>query len=137
MGIEGRNQMVAEMMGKTPFIGSLGLAIESWEEDLVRVRLPFRAELTNDGEMYHGGVIASIIDTAGAAAAWSGHDPHRGTKSSTVSMTIQYVRAARGEDLHVEARAVRRARELIFLEITASTESAGVVAHALQTYRIA
>jgi acyl-coenzyme A thioesterase PaaI-like protein len=35
------------------------------------------------------------------------------------------------------AKTVRRARELIFTEITASDGAARVLAHGLQTYRIA
>jgi uncharacterized protein (TIGR00369 family) len=100
------------------------------------LRLPSRTDLTNDGRYYHGGVIASVIDTAGAAAAWSNHDFDRGTRASTVAMSIQYVGAAKRSDLVCSARTVRRGRELIFTEITAADDDGAVVAHAVQTYRI-
>ena len=131
-----RRQAIAELMPQTPFIGWLGLSFERYESDDVTVRLRFRADLTNDGTNYHGGVIASAIDTAGAAAAWSNHDFTKGTRASTVAMSVQYVGACKKSDLVCRARTVRRGRELIFTEITASDAAGAVVAHAVQTYRI-
>jgi uncharacterized protein (TIGR00369 family) len=131
-----RRQAVPQLMLATPYISGFELSFERYEADDVVVRLPFRDGLTNDGTYYHGGVIAAVIDTAGAAAAWSNHDFERGTRASTVSMTIQYVGAARRSDLLCAARTVRRARELIFTEISACDADGRVVAHALQTYRI-
>lgn len=69
-----RRQAVRELMPRTPFIGGLGIVFERYEPDDVVIRLPFRTDLTNDGTYFHGGVIASVMDTAGAAAAWSNHD---------------------------------------------------------------
>jgi acyl-coenzyme A thioesterase PaaI-like protein len=70
-------------------------------------------------------------------AAWSNHDFDRGMRASTVSMALQYVAAALGSDLLCRAPTLRRARELIFTEITASDPTGKVLAHGLQTYRIA
>ena len=128
---------IADIMPKTPYIGGLGIVFDKYEPDDVTLRLPFREDLTNDGTVYHGGVVAAVIDTAGAAAAWSNHDFERGSKASTVSMTVNYVGACRKSDLLCHARTVRRARELIFLEITATDADGRVVASAIQTYRIA
>ena len=127
---------VPDTMLATPYLSSLGLTFESYEPDEVTMRLPFRADLTNDGVYYHGGVIAAVMDTAGAAAAWSNHDFTKGTRASTVAMSVQYVGAAKKSDLVCHARAVRRGRELIFTEIRAMDSAGSVVATALQTYRI-
>lgn len=131
-----RRRAVADLMPTTPFIGWLGLTFERFEPDLVTTRVPFRPELTNDGTYYHGGVVASAIDTAGAAAAWSNHDFNRGLRASTVSMTVQYVGACKRSDLLCRAVTVKRGKELIFTEITATDSDDRVVAHAVQTYRI-
>ena len=129
-------QAVPNVMTKTPFIGGLGVVFDRYEPDQVTLRLPFRDDLTNDGVYFHGGVIASVLDTAGAAAAWSNHDFDRGARASTVSMTVQYVGAAKRSDLLCHARTVSRRKELIFTEITATDADGNVVAHAVQTYRI-
>ena len=131
-----RRRAVADLMPKTPFLGGLGIVFDRYEPDAVTVRLPFRADLTNDGTYYHGGVIASVIDTAGAAAAWSNHDFTKGSRASTISMSVQYVGACKQSDLLCHARTVRRGKELTFTEITATDSDGNVVAHAVQTYRI-
>lgn len=131
-----RQAVPGAMLG-TPFISGLGLRVERYEPDDVEVRLPFRQDLTNDGARYHGGVVAAVLDTAGALAAWSNHDFSRGTQASTVSMTVQYVRACVRSDMRCSARTVRRARELVFTDITATDDGGAAVAHAVQVYRIA
>jgi uncharacterized protein (TIGR00369 family) len=131
-----RRRAVRELMTTTPFLAGLGIVFERYEPDDVTIRLPFREDLTNDGTYFHGGVIASVMDTAGAAAAWSNHDFDRGMRASTVAMSIQYVGAAKNSDLVCHGRTVRRRKELTFTEITATDDDGDVVAHAVQTYRI-
>src|SRR5687768_16113660 len=131
-----RRRAIADLMPTTPFISWVGMVIDRYEPDDVTLRVPFRAELTNDGTYYHGGVVASAIDTAGAAAAWSNHDFDKGARASTVSMSIQYVGACKQSDLVCQARAVKRGKELTFTEITATDADGKIVAHAVQTYRI-
>jgi uncharacterized protein (TIGR00369 family) len=131
-----RRGAIRELFPTTPFMGWLGIVFDRYEPDDVVLRLPFRDELTNDGVFYHGGVVASVIDSAGAAAAWSNHDFNRGARASTVGMSVQYVGACKKSDLVCHARTVKRGRELIFTEITATDPDGAVVAHALQTYRI-
>lgn len=133
---ERRRGAIRDIFPSTPFMSWLGIVFDSYEHDDVVLRLPFREELTNDGSVYHGGVVASMIDSAGAGAAWSNHDFNKGTRASTVSLTIQYIGACKRSDLVCHAKAVKRGRELIFTEITASDGDGTVVAHALQTYRI-
>lgn len=127
---------IAEAMLKTPFLASLGCVFDRFEPDDVVLRLPFRADLTNDGVHYHGGVVASALDTAGAGAAWSAHDLSRGIRAATISMSVQYVGTAKRSDLICSARTARRARELVFTEISAADTEGNPVAHAVQTYRI-
>ncbi len=131
-----RRTAVRDLMPTTPFLSGLGVGFDRYDPDDVVLRLPFRADLTNDGTYFHGGVIASVIDTAGAAAAWSNHDFDKGARASTIALTIQYVGAAKRSDLVCHARTVRRGRELTFTQISAADADGKVVAHALQTYRI-
>jgi len=123
-------------MPDTLFLRWMGVVFDRYDHDDVVLRLPFREDLTNDGTVYHGGVIAAALDTAGAAAAWSNHDFDKGVRASTVSMSVQYVGAAKRSDLICRARTVKRGRELTFTEITATDADGVPVAHALQTYRI-
>ena len=120
---------------ETNFIKSLGVVVESWSPDGVVLRAPFSEQLTNDGREYHGGVIAALLDTAGAAAVWAGHDFNKGFKASTVSMTVNYVGRAQG-DLVAGARCVKRGRDVHFSEMQVTDPGGTLVATGLLVYRI-
>jgi uncharacterized protein (TIGR00369 family) len=131
---EWREQMRKLMVG-TRFIASLGVTVVTWEPDGVLLRVPFDERLTNDGKEYHGGAIAALMDTAGAAAVWAGHDYDKGLRASTVSMTVNYVGRAQG-DLLASARCVKRGRDLNFSEIRVDDTKGTLVATGTLVYRI-
>ncbi len=114
----------------------LGLLVERWEPEGVRLRVPFDPSLTNDGVGYHGGAVASLVDSAGAAAVWAGHDFDKGQRAATISMTVDYTGAARESDLIAEAECVRRGRDLHFSEIRVRDEAGRLVAAGSLVYRI-
>jgi len=121
-----------------PFQKLLGIHVLEVSENKAVVRLPFRGDLAGGGNAFHGGAISSLLDLTGALAAWSGHDPGRGMKASTVTITTNYISAALGTDVIATAKAVKRGKELIFCEVViteAGTER--LVANGSMIYRIA
>ena len=55
--------------------------------------------------------------------------------AATVSMSVDYVSAARGVDLVATAVAVRRGRSLCFCEVTVADPDGGVIAKGLAVHR--
>ena len=112
--------MIASLIAvypEIPFQKLLGIEVVEVSADRAVVKLPFRPELAGGGDAFHGGVIGSLLDLTGALAAWSGHDPERGIKASTVSMTTNFIAAALGKDVIASAHAVKRGKELIFCSV--------------------
>lgn len=56
---------------RVPFTATVGLELVDWSEPDV------------------AGAIATLIDTAGSAAAWNGHNYDIGTRGATVTMTVK------------------------------------------------
>jgi len=131
-----RRDTMRDVMTSTPYISGLGVVVERWDAEGVRLRLPFDERLTNDGTVYHGGVVASMVDTAGAASVFAGHDFDKGARAATVSMTVNYTGAARRSDLVADAACVRRGRDLSFAEIRVSDADGRMVATGSLVYRI-
>ncbi|MEP6624967.1 MAG: PaaI family thioesterase [Acidimicrobiia bacterium] len=125
-----------EQMCGTPFVANLGVVIDEWSPAGVRLRLPFSDHVTNDGQAVNGGAISSLIDVAGAGAVWAGHDFDRGMRAATVSMTVNFIGAARAADLLADAICVKRGRDLSFSEIRVSTPDGAPVANGTLVYRI-
>lgn len=117
----------------------LGIELKTLEPDLAELLLPYRAELATMGDIVHGGAIATLIDTAGVAAAWAyDEEAPDGATGSTVSMTVEYLAAARGGDLLATATPAHRGRSMCFCDISV-TEPPGerVVAKGMLVYRFA
>jgi len=132
-----RREVMRGVMVKSPYIASLGIVVERWDPEGVTLRMPFDPELTNDGAVYHGGAVASLMDTTGAAAVWAGHDFDKGVRAATISMTINYTGAAVQADLLADAVCVKRGRELAFSEIRVHDPDDKPVATGTLVYRIA
>jgi uncharacterized protein (TIGR00369 family) len=128
-------ERMSKVMVRTNFIASLGTVVDQWTADGVRLRVPFAEHLTNDGREFHGGVIAALLDTAGASAVWAGHDFDKGLKASTVSMTVNYCGRARGDLIGI-GHCVRRGRDLHFSEVRVEDTDGNLVATGTLVYRI-
>ncbi len=115
-----------------PFTLLIGVQLQESGPDRCRMRLPFRPALRTRGEVVHGGVIASLTDRAGVAAAWSNvtTSPSRG---ATADMTVSFLSAAEATDLFAEARVIRRSRSLVFVEIDVTSAAGQPVAKGLLT----
>ena len=66
------------------------------EPDGVELVMPYSDASSAHPGVFHGGAIATLIDTAGGAAVMAGHDFDHGSRLSTVAMSVQYLAAARG-----------------------------------------
>jgi len=119
-----------------PFQKLLGIEIISVSTDRVTIKLPFRTELVGGGSALHGGVMSSLLDLTGAMAAWSGHDPSRGMKASTVSLTVNFLSAAIEKDIFATGTVRRRGKELIFCDVNITDNDGKDIASGSMIYRI-
>ncbi|MCC6305149.1 MAG: PaaI family thioesterase [Rhodobacteraceae bacterium] len=100
-----------EELERPPFNRWLGLtALSADPGEGVSVELPFRRELGHSPSepVFHGGVVASLIDAAGFAAVAIGHDG----ATPTVSLHVDYLAPASGDRIIANAR-IRRAGRLL------------------------
>lgn len=101
--------------------------IERWESDGVEFFLPYSDTLSAHDGIFHGGVVAALLDTTGGAAVIAGHDFTRGSRLTTISLSVQYLTVAPGEDLIGTARCTRRGRTVSFAEAAALGATSGKV----------
>lgn len=94
------------------FPSFLGLELEELREDYARLKLGFREHLNQPAGVVHGGVIATLIDTAVVPAIGSGYDDR--PDLLTIDMQIQYMGAVIGKDMYVEGWVAKRGRSVVF-----------------------
>lgn len=117
-----------------PFCQDLGLEILSWEPGIIRGKLKYQDRLSAHDGIFHGGVLAAVLDTMGTGAVAAGHDYNLGSRFSTVSMTVQYMAVAPGEpEIFVEGSVVKRGRRLNFSSARVTTADGRLLAEAMLT----
>ena len=118
------------------FNRTCGITVRAWGPDGVEMVMPYSDELSAHVGVFHGGALATLIDTAGGAAVMAGHDFNLGSRLSTVSMSVQYLAAARGETVVAHAHCTKRGRQTHFAEVMVRMESGLPVAQGLVTVTI-
>lgn len=114
----------------------LGVRLEHLEDGYCRIRLPFKPELSRGDELVHGGVIATLIDKAGTAAAWSYADISKRARGATVGLTVSYLQGAASCDLVAEGRVVRRGRTITVVDVEVKNDRGELIAKGPVTYKL-
>jgi uncharacterized protein (TIGR00369 family) len=120
----------------SPFNRLLGIKGESVEPGHVVMTLPVRSDLVGDPRRpaLHGGVVASLVDTAGGAAAWSALVV--GESVSTVDLTIDYLEpAGLAGPLRAEATLIRKGNRVCHVRVSV-TQGDLLVAEGRGVYNI-
>lgn len=101
---------IDDILLASPVARGLRLTVAEAQVDRVVVALPYSDDATTVPGVIHGGVIATLIDTAGAIASASGLVPDVGaTGGATSHLTVTYLAPA-GSDLTATAAVVHRTR---------------------------
>jgi uncharacterized protein (TIGR00369 family) len=119
-----------------PFNQLLGIRGESARDGRGVLVLPVRPEFVGDPRRpaLHGGVLSSLIDTAGGVAAWTALGAHE--TLSTVDLRVDYLEpAGLGAPLRAEAEMVRKGNRVCHVRI-AVTQDGVLVAEGRAVYNI-
>ncbi|KWR91720.1 PaaI family thioesterase [Cupriavidus sp. IDO] len=115
--------MVENVLMNSPVARGLGIRLEVIEPEHVELVLPFLTTNVTHGSIVHGGVIATLIDIAGAAAAASGANGDEVRGGATSSLTVQYLAPAQAATLRAVATVVRRGRRQVVSDIAVYAEA--------------
>ncbi|MBO0781578.1 MAG: PaaI family thioesterase [Ktedonobacteraceae bacterium] len=131
-----RADIIRQFIPDSPYVGHLGMQLIDMQPDTATLAMPFDEKLVTIGTTVHGGAIASLIDVAAAAAAWSDDTIPESMRGSTVSLNVAYLAPAERQDLRATARVLRRGRSLVYLDVEVQTSSGSPVAKGLVTYKL-
>ena len=128
--------LARDWLRDSPFAKHVGLRGVSLEPDEATLEIEYDEKLATLGDVVHGGVISTLVDTAAAAAAWSTPDGSVPGAGTTVGLTVEFLRAARGTDLRAAGRVVKRGRSLCFVDAEVTDADGDLVAKGIVTYKI-
>ena len=128
---------IAKVISAIPFTKHLAMEFVEGGEGFARIRMRYQDENSTTGKALHGGAIASLIDTAGAMAAWT--TAQIATPKyfgSTVGVNVNYLSGAIGEDVFGEGRVLKRGKEIIYADVRVTNEAGKLLAQGTVVYRI-
>lgn len=130
---------VREAVDRMELFQWLGLEVESVEPGRATFRVPFDEKLSNTSSgTLHGGIAATVIDTASAFALRSTMDHPTDASLTTTDLNVKYVRPATS-DIRVTAEVIRAGRTVGSTECEVTARHEGeekVVATGGTTYRL-
>ena len=118
-------------LASSPALQWLQPTLEELELDFCVLRLRYRPELTNGSATIHGGVLATLADTAVAFALSTNFDGKMGF--ATADMTIHYLRRAK-DDVLARARILKKGRRVNVGEVDVVDSGNRPVARVLTTF---
>lgn len=129
---ETQRERVERALAAVPFARLLGLQVESVEPGRAVMSLPIRDDHKQNHGVVHGGAIASLIDSAMAYAIIPllGENEH----TTTVDLTIHYLRPLIEGKATATARVVRAGRRVIAVSAEVVDQNERLVATAVSTY---
>jgi uncharacterized protein (TIGR00369 family) len=107
------------------YLSWLNTSVEVIERGRVALSIPFDDKLTNaDGRTIHGGVAATLIDTAGGVVQRTAFEDPLAGGVATVNLNANYLRPATG-DLRAEAEIVRAGGSIGVSDMTVTAATNG------------
>ena len=126
-------EFAREFQNRIPFVGHLGIEVESIGDGTARLSVQLRPELSNSFGSAHGGLIMSLMDVGLCTAARSQHPDSIGI--ITIDLAFSFIGAGKGK-LLVDARVLKPGRNTVFTEGEIRNEDGSLVAKAIGTVRV-
>ena len=96
------------------YLAFLGFKLTEWKEGFARLEMPVRPEHRNTVGYLHGGVIASLLDIAGAVCGSFGVSEH--LVSVTINLNCNYMSPHRAGTVVAEGELIRVTQSLFFAQ---------------------
>lgn len=116
----------------------LGITLREARKGYAVLHIPFRDELVGDPRFrrWHGGMLATLVDSAGGAAAITTFTSAE-DQCSSIDIRVDYMNAGKPLDLLAEGELVRDGNSVLFFRMRVWHEETGeVIAEGRGAYRI-
>ncbi len=106
------------------YLSWLGVTVDEFTFDSMTLTIPFDEKLTNPTEppTMHGGIAATLVDTAGGIALRPHLENPLGGGVATINLNVNYLRRAAG-DLTARAEVVRTGGTVGISRVTVESET--------------
>jgi len=129
---EKRIAQIREIFTHVPYAHFIGLELGEIRSGEATIHLKVRDDFRQNQGVVHGGVIASVIDTASAFAVVT--QLEQGDRVTTTDLTIHYLRPVTEGEIRAAARIVRSGRRLFVISVEVWDSRQALIATAVTGY---
>lgn len=142
-------QQLADAFAAIPFNQLLGLQLEEFQKEEITLRFEMKKDLIGNylHGILHGGVISSVLDMAGGAAAMVSvvkKSPQQSmeeltnilSKSSTINLNINYIRPGKGEHFLAKSKVLQTGQRICFTRMELYNHEEILIASGQGTYLV-
>ncbi len=122
----------ADVLHNLPFAKMIGMRLVDMQFDMAVLEIEMRDDLRHPGGILHGGVTATLIDTAMAYAVRTRVGKNEPT--ATIDLTVHYLRPHLNGKFACTAKVVRAGKRIFTVSAEVHNESGDLIATALSTY---
>ena len=122
--------------GPSAALAHLGIEMTGWDHDVARFESTVAPFHLNRSEIPHGGIYATMLDTAmGYAGAYTG-DPDQRRMTLTLSLNISYLSRPKGTRLIAVGQRIGGGAKTFFTDGRLTDETGELIATAQGTFRV-
>jgi uncharacterized protein (TIGR00369 family) len=118
----------------TPFYHHVGIEILETDQGFAKLGLTFKECLTHPFGFLHGGVIASLADSAGINSVFTVLRDDE--KALTLEMKINFLSPVKDTDIYAEAKVIHKGRTIAVSDVEVKKKDGQLVAKAVVTCAI-
>lgn len=124
--------IAANVLHELPFAKLIGMRLVELQLDLAVIEIEMRDDLRHPGGILHGGVTATLIDTAMAFAVRTRIGVTDST--ATIDLTVHYLRPHIDGKFICTAKVVRAGKRIFTVTADVHNENGLLIATAIATY---
>lgn len=125
---------IQHIVGKAPFPKHMAMNLIEMEVGRAKIELLLSTVHLQPFGLVHGGVIATLIDTATFWAVFMSLDEDAGLVN--VDLKLNYLRPATHGRLHAQGRSIKEGKSLCYSEATVFDDLGTLLAHGTSTLMI-
>lgn len=127
-----QREWAAAGLQKLPLARQFGMELVDITLGEAKIRMEMRDDLRQPGGLLHGGVTATLIDTAMAFAVRTRLEDHEAT--ATIDLTIHYLRPHTQGTIYCTAKVVRAGRRIVNVSAEVVNGEDKLIATAVSSY---
>jgi uncharacterized protein (TIGR00369 family) len=129
---DAHREFAANALHSLPFAKLIGMRLEALRMDEAVISIEMRDDLRQPSGVLHGGVTATLIDTAMAFAVRTRLEPQAAT--ATIDLTVHYLRPLVQGRAICTGRVVRAGKRVFTVSADVHNDEGKLIATGLSTY---